>query len=259
MRRLNNRSKNTGNLHQVEAKTLHARQVGICHHDVREGLPVLCRHPEGDKGKCWTPEVLLVLKKGGDVSAFHKALDRVVGKRANISKSQRGPFKLGILKKPKRKKRSWLFPWLGGVKNAVIQMTVAEASPLLQLENIRIGWVEGSIREHAVARYFRCLRYGHKSRGCGNFDIKDASRRCSTAWHMTKNCKAPPRYLTCSNRVEKGVAHVSSSGSCPVCREELRRSRGGKWSSCNSTSQLCFKSMSNKEVRLLFKPYNGSF
>ena len=45
---------------------------------------------------------------------------------------------------------------------------------------------------------------------------------------MAKECKAPPRCLTCADRGEKDFGHASGSGSCPVFREELRRLRGGR-------------------------------
>ena len=59
----------------------------------------------------------------------------------------------------------------GGVKTAVIRLAEADAVRLLQLGELRIGWVACRIREHAeVARCFRCLGYGHGSRGCSNSD-----------------------------------------------------------------------------------------
>ena len=45
---------------------------------------------------------------------------------------------------------------------------------------------------------------------------------------MTKECKAPPRCLTCADRGENDVTHASGSGSFPIFREELRRLRCGK-------------------------------
>ena len=54
--------------------------------------------------------------------------------------------------------------------------------------------------------------------------------------HRAKECKAPPKCLTCTHRGEMDIANVSGSGSCPVFREELQRLRGSKWSSCSSTS-----------------------
>ena len=38
----------------------------------------------------------------------------------------------------------------------------------------------------------------------------------------------PPRCPTCADRGQKGGAHASGSGSCPIFRAELRRLRGGK-------------------------------
>ena len=81
--------------------------------------------------------------------------------------------------------------------------------------------------EHAeVAQCFRCLGYGHGSRGCSNPDRKNSCWRCGIAGHVARSCKATPRCLTCLNRGDKEIAHVSGGGSCPVFREELRRLRG---------------------------------
>ena len=120
-----------------------------------------------------------------------------------------------------------LFARFGGVKTAVIRLAEADAARLLQLDEVRIGWVACRIREHAeVARCFRCLSYGHGFRGCINPDVKNACRRCGTTEHLARSCKAPPRCLTCLDRGQKDIANVSGGGSCLVFREELRRLRG---------------------------------
>ena len=57
----------------------------------------------------------------------------------------------------------------------VIQLAESDAERLLHLEKLRIGCVKCRIREHAeVTRCFRCLWCGHRSRGYGNPDRKDA-------------------------------------------------------------------------------------
>ena len=120
-----------------------------------------------------------------------------------------------------------LFTHLGWVKTAEIRLSEVDAARLLQLGKLRIGWVACRIREHAeVARCFRCLGYGHGSRGCSNPDRKNACWRCGGTGHLAKSCKAPPRCLTCEDRGDKEVAHVSGSGSYRAFREELRRLRG---------------------------------
>ena len=125
-------------------------------------------------------ELLLVLKKGGDVSAFRNELDRMVGVRAEISalvatrsleirdlnetveKKEVVSALCLALGRPALHGSCRLFTRFGGVKTTVIQ-----------LGKIRIRWVACRIREHAeVVRCFRCLGYGHRSRGCCNSDRK---------------------------------------------------------------------------------------
>ena len=168
-------------------------------------------------------EVLLVLKKEGDVLAFRNELDRAVGEEAEILALVSTRFlEIRDLDETVEKEEvvsamclalgrlalegyCRLFGRFGGVKTTVIQLAEKYAVRLLQLGKIRIGWVACRIREHAeVARCFRCLGYGHMSRGC----------------------KTTPRCLTCLDRGDKDITHVSGGGSCPVFREELRRLRG---------------------------------
>ena len=86
-------------------------------------------------------EALLILKRARDVATFRKALDRVVGEKAEIVAL--------FSRRPLRRKRSclpcawywidWpfrgparLFTRIGGVKTAVIQMAETDAARLLQ-------------------------------------------------------------------------------------------------------------------------------
>ena len=120
-----------------------------------------------------------------------------------------------------------LFTHFGGEKTAVTRLAEADAARLLQIGKLRIGWVACRVREHVeVARCFRCFVYDHGSQGCSNPDRKNAYWRCSATGHLARSCKAPPRCLTCVDRGDKDIAHVSGSGCCPVFREQLRRLRG---------------------------------
>ena len=200
-------------------------------------------------------EILLVLKKGGDVSAFEKALDRVVEEkrdvRSLVSKRtlevrgldetvtrEEGVAALCIaLGKPELWDQCRLYKRFGGVQTAVVRLTEADARSLLGLGSLRVGWVNCCIREHdEVARCFRCQRYSHVSRGCTLAGRKDACWRCGGASHVAKECKAPPGCLTCADSSENDVAHASGSGSCPVFRAKLWKLWGGKWNFYSSTS-----------------------
>ena len=124
--------------------------------------------------------MVLVLKNGGDVSAFRKELDRAVGERAEISAlvSTRS-FEIRDLNKMVEKEEvvSALCLALG--------RTTCDGSCTLFA---RFGEVKCRIREHVeVSRCFRCLGYGHRSRGCSNPDRKDACWRCGTTGHLDRN------------------------------------------------------------------------
>ena len=119
-------------------------------------------------------------------------------------------------------------------KTKTVRKVDLDASPgaegwkdVLQLGKIRIGWVVCRIRERTeVAGGFMCLGYGHGSQGCCNPDRKNACWRCGATGHLARSCKATPRCLTCLDRGDKDIAHVSGGSSCPVSREELCRLRG---------------------------------
>ena len=102
-------------------------------------------------------EVLLVLKKGGDVSVFRKELDQTAGERAEISAlvSTRS-LKIRDLDETVEKEEvvsalclglgslafegsCRLFTRFDGVKTAVIRLAEADAARLLQLGKLRIG------------------------------------------------------------------------------------------------------------------------
>ena len=80
------------------------------------------------------------------------------------------------------------------------------------------------------------MRYGYKPRSCSNPDRKNACWRCEAAGHVA-TLKVALEVPDMLRQGEKYVAHVFGGGSCPVFREELRRLRGGKWSSYCSNSE----------------------
>ena len=102
-------------------------------------------------------EILLILKKGGDVSAFEKALDQVVGDKANVkalvSKRTLEVRNLDetvtreevvaalciALGKPDLGDQCRLYKRFGGVQSAVVRLTEADARSLLGLGKLRVG------------------------------------------------------------------------------------------------------------------------
>ena len=140
-------------------------------------------------------KVLLVLKKGGELSAFREELDQAIGEKAEIS--------------------------------ALVSTRSLEIRDLDgTVEKEEVVSVLCLALDRPVTRCFRWLGYGHGSQGCGNPDRKNACWRCGTTGHLARSCKASPKCLTCLDRGDKDIAHVSGSGCCPVFREELWRLRG---------------------------------
>ena len=181
-----------------------------------------------------------ILKTGGDVSNFEKALDQPPGRRGEV-KSLVSKRSLEVRDLDETVTREDVVaalcialgkPDLGDqcrLQTAAVRLTEADARSLLGLGRPRVRWVNCRIREHVeVARCFRCQGYGHVSPGCMLPGRKDACWRCGTASHVVKECKAPPRCLTCADRGEKDVAYASGSDSCTIFRAELLRLRGGK-------------------------------
>ena len=192
-------------------------------------------------------EILLVLKRGGDVSAFEKALDQAVGQKADVksldtkrylevrdldetvTKEEVVAALCIALGKPDLEDQCKLYKCFGGVQTAVVRLAEADSRSLLGLGRLRVEWVNCRIREHVeVSRCFRCQGYVHVSCGCTLPGRKDACWRRGGASHVAKECKASRRCLTCADRGEINVAHASGSGSCPIVRAELRRLMGGK-------------------------------
>ena len=135
-------------------------------------------------------EILLVLKEWGDIPAFEKRLDQVVGQRADV--------KFFFSKRSLE------------VRDLDETVTREEVASALCM----------------VARCFRCQGYGHVSHGCTLPDRKDACWRYEGESHVAKECMAPPRCLNCTDRGEKDVSHASASGFWSIFRAELRRLRG---------------------------------
>ena len=129
----------------------------------------------------------------GDCRSFGQPLEL---SRVFNEKRVGNPEETGV--RPRHEKNEDLPETTFGFSGRSLRLAEADAVRLLQLSKLRIGWVECRIREHAeVARCYRCLGYGHGSRGCSNPDRKSACWRCSATGHLARGCKAPPRCLTC--------------------------------------------------------------
>ena len=102
-------------------------------------------------------EILLVLRRGGDVSVFKKALDQAVGEKAEIKSlvSKRSLEVRDIdetvtrqevvatlcivLGKPDLRDQCRQYKRFGGVQTAVVRLAEADARSFLGLRRIRVG------------------------------------------------------------------------------------------------------------------------
>ena len=93
-------------------------------------------------------EILLVLKKGGDVPTFEKARDRAIGDKADL----RSLVPKRTLAVRDIGDQCRLYKRFGSVL-----LTEAVTRSLLGLGKLRVGWAKCRIREHVeVARCFWC-------------------------------------------------------------------------------------------------------
>ena len=127
-------------------------------------------------------EVLLVLKKGGDVSAFRKELDRAVEERAEFLAlvSTRSPEIRDLeetvekeevmsalclaLGRPALDGFCRLFTRFGGVKATVIRLAEADAARLLQLSKVRMQLRSGLMPCKTMLSRGNCSRRRDLSR-----------------------------------------------------------------------------------------------
>ena len=114
------------------------------------------------------------MKKGGDVSAFEKALNQAVRQRSEVRSlvSKRSLEVRDLdetitreevvaalciaLCKPDLGDQCRLYKRFGGVQTAMVCLTEADARSLLELGKLRVGWANCRFREHVeVVRCFR--------------------------------------------------------------------------------------------------------
>ena len=122
----------------------------------------------------WKDEILLVLKKGGDVLAFEQAHDRAVGEKTEV-RSLVSKRSLEIrdldetvakeevvvalciaMGKPDLGDPCKLYKRFDSLQAAAVQMAEADAQSLLRLKKLRVGWLNCCNREHAEV--VRCCR-----------------------------------------------------------------------------------------------------
>ncbi|XP_054280004.1 uncharacterized protein LOC128998059 [Macrosteles quadrilineatus] len=107
---------------------------------------------------------------------------------------------------------------------AIAEMRNQDASKLLNLTHLRIGWVNCRLRRRVVVpRCFRCLGFGHSSRNCKGPDLSKNCFRCGGSGHNRKNCTAAERCFLCAKKGQKdaSLGHIPGAGRCSVFKAAL--------------------------------------
>ncbi|XP_054280709.1 uncharacterized protein LOC128998547 [Macrosteles quadrilineatus] len=107
---------------------------------------------------------------------------------------------------------------------AIAEMRNQDASKLLNLTHLRIGWVNCRLRRRVVVpRCFRCLGFGHSSRNCKGPDLSKNCFRCGGSGHNRKNCTAAERCFLCTEKGQKdaSLGHIPGAGRCSVFKAAL--------------------------------------
>lgn len=111
-----------------------------------------------------------------------------------------------------------LRPAYGQKQNVTIVMAKTDADKLINLRQIKIGWMNCKIveREREVKCY-RCWQYGHVKSNCNGPDREKLCVKCSQEGHKAAECK---NNMFCVNCDQEG--HQTGSTKCPVNKNRKR-------------------------------------
>ncbi|XP_046679274.1 uncharacterized protein LOC124366717 [Homalodisca vitripennis] len=165
-------------------------------------------------------DVLLELGKSKDKAAFAESLKKALGDKGSVRSldpklsieirdldglTNESEVTEAIKRAIPELKESTLKVWLTKPNRSQQRMAVAElgerhANKLLALQHLRVGWVSGRVkRKVVVPRCFRCLGFGHSSRGCKGPDHTNHCFQCGQTEHKRQDCNQNSCFI-CYNR-----------------------------------------------------------
>lgn len=110
------------------------------------------------------------------------------------------------------------------LKVAIVQMAERQATDLLEMGRVKVGWVYSRVcKRIVVLRCYRCHGYGHIAAACKGADRSKLCYKCGSAEHKAKTCDGPVKCFICSElgQPEDKVNHVPGSGRCVAFRNAL--------------------------------------
>lgn len=115
-----------------------------------------------------------------------------------------------------------------GLKLAIVEMSARLANKVLELPNIKIGWVRCRIRKRLkVKRCYRCFGYGHHQSECEGPNRKGEQWciQCEEKGHIKKGCQSAPSCFLSTEKHLKSTSHLPGSGKCQIFRKALEKAR----------------------------------
>ena len=117
-------------------------------------------------------------------------------------------------------------PSFAGMQMATVRMKKKLADVLIEKRRIRIGWTNCVIKSRInVLKCYKCLGFGHISRGCQGPDRSESCYKCGKLDHKIADCTNEAICFTCKDKNYETTSHISGSRNCRCFKEELSKTK----------------------------------